>query len=88
MALALREGVTNVVRHANATRCEIRVCVTDSHCAMEIVDNGCGGAEQEGSGLRGMRERAEALGGSVKREVLDGCRLAVSLPIGNGDRSS
>lgn len=88
ISLALREGVTNVVRHANATNCHIRVRVADGQCAMEIVDNGCGGVSDEGNGLRGMRERAEALGGKVVREVRDGCRLAISLPITGGGRSS
>ena len=88
ITLALREGVTNVIRHAKATRCHIRVRVVDGQCAMEIVDNGCGGASDEGNGLRGMRERAEALGGNVVREVRDGCRLAISLPITGEGHSS
>ncbi|HKT49412.1 MAG TPA: sensor histidine kinase [Candidatus Angelobacter sp.] len=88
MALALREAVTNVVRHANATQCTIRVRVSDGQCAMEVVDNGRGGSAEEGSGLRGMRERAEALGGTVTRRVADGCSLAVSLPLREGDHCS
>jgi two-component system sensor histidine kinase DesK len=88
MALALREAVTNVVRHANATRCTIRVRQSDDQCAVEVIDNGCGGAAQEGNGLRGMRERAEALGGTVTRRMDEGCRLAVSLPLRAGERCS
>ncbi|HET9183354.1 MAG TPA: sensor histidine kinase [Candidatus Angelobacter sp.] len=88
MALALREAVTNVVRHANATTCRIRLRVSDGQCAMEVTDNGCGGDDQEGSGLRGMRERAKALGGSVTRRVGEGCSLAVCLPLGSGENSS
>lgn len=88
MALALREAVTNVVRHANATRCMIRVSRSDGQCSMEVVDNGNGGPGEEGSGLRGMRERAEALGGKVTRRVAEGCSLAVSLPLEHGERCS
>lgn len=88
MALALREAVTNVVRHANATRCTIRVRVSDGQCAMEVIDNGRGGSAEEGSGLRGMRERAEALGGTVTRRVSDGCSVAVSLPLRDGEHCS
>ena len=88
MALALREAVTNVVRHANATRCTIRVGLADGQCSMEVVDNGKGGAAEEGSGLRGMRERAEALGGKVTRRMAKGCSLAVSLPLADGERCS
>jgi two-component system, NarL family, sensor histidine kinase DesK len=88
MALALREAVTNVVRHANATSCRIRLRVSAGQCAMEVTDNGRGGDNQEGNGLRGMRERAEALGGSVSRRVGDGFSLAVCLPLGSGESSS
>ena len=88
MSLALREAVTNVVRHANATRCIIRVRQSDGQCDMEVVDNGRGGSAEEGSGLRGMRERAEALGGTVTRRVAEGCRLAVSLPLSDGEHCS
>ena len=88
MALALREAVTNVVRHANATRCTIRVRLVDKQCSMEVIDNGNGGVGEEGSGLRGMRERAEALGGKVTRRIVDGCSVAVSLPLSDGERCS
>jgi len=88
MALALREAVTNVVRHANATRCTIRVRMSGGQCSMEVVDNGNGGVAAEGSGLRGMRERAEALGGKVTRNVAEGCSVAVSLPLEHGERCS
>jgi two-component system sensor histidine kinase DesK len=81
LALALREGVTNIVRHARATRCTIRVHLDDGLCALQISDNGCGGSEREGSGLRGMRERAEALGGTVQREISNGSTLIVSVPL-------
>ncbi|HJT53024.1 MAG TPA: sensor histidine kinase [Candidatus Angelobacter sp.] len=88
MALALREAVTNVVRHANATQCTICVRVSDGQCAMEVIDNGRGGVAQEGNGLRGMRERAEALGGTVTRCMAEGFSVAVSLPLRDGEHCS
>jgi two-component system sensor histidine kinase DesK len=48
---------------------------------MQIQDDGCGSAEAEGNGLRGMRERLEALGGSLHREVRNGTKLRIRLPL-------
>jgi two-component system, NarL family, sensor histidine kinase DesK len=80
LGLALREAVTNVVRHAGASRCCIRLLQTSQTCVLEVQDDGRGGEGSEGQGLRGMRERIEALGGSVLREMTTGTRLTVSLP--------
>ncbi|MDB5967830.1 MAG: integral rane sensor signal transduction histidine kinase [Hydrocarboniphaga sp.] len=80
IGLALREAVTNVVRHAQARRCSIRLQQEHDLCVLEVQDDGCGGGV-EGSGLQGMRERIEALGGSVLREMPAGTRLTVRLPV-------
>ncbi|WP_223694916.1 sensor histidine kinase [Leifsonia poae] len=55
----VREGITNVVRHAHATRCT--VTVTESR--VEIRDDGDGSTASGGSGLAGLRERVAAAGG-------------------------
>ncbi|MBZ0113472.1 MAG: sensor histidine kinase [Thermoanaerobaculia bacterium] len=81
MALALREAVTNVVRHAGASRCWVRLFKDEASYNLEVSDDGCGGLAPEGSGLAGMRERVESLGGRVEREGNPGTRLAVSLPL-------
>ena len=61
---AVREGVTNVVRHARATRCEIAVTADGEAAALDIVDDGCGAVRYEpGSGLTGLTERVRAAGG-------------------------
>jgi two-component system sensor histidine kinase DesK len=65
LALALREAVTNVVRHAEAQRCEVWLTREDKLCRLEIADDGVGCSAPEGSGLRGMRERLQAIGGSL-----------------------
>jgi two-component system sensor histidine kinase DesK len=80
---AVREGVTNVIRHSGATRCRIRV----SESAIEIVDDGRGPGPVRpgqsdclGSGLLGLRERAAALGSTVLAEpasAAGGFRLRV-----------
>ncbi len=88
LALAVREAVTNVVRHAAAKHCRLRLEPVDSNCLLEISDDGRGGSSVEGHGIRGMRERVEALGGSLKRETSAGTTLAILLPLasrnGNG----
>ncbi|WP_345574220.1 sensor histidine kinase [Nonomuraea rosea] len=64
---AVREGTTNVVRHARATTCEIKVTYEGGEAILEIVDNGKGGVEPytPGSGLRGLGERAADAGGTM-----------------------
>ena len=57
----VREGLTNVARHARATRC----AVTLSASTVEIVNDGVGGAASGGSGLDGLRERVAAAGGCL-----------------------
>jgi two-component system sensor histidine kinase DesK len=81
VTLAIREAVTNIVRHAGASTCRLLLAQTPSECRFEIADNGRGGASVEGSGLTGMRERVEALGGTVVRDVANGTRLTLTLPL-------
>jgi two-component system sensor histidine kinase DesK len=80
LALALREAVTNVVRHANARRCTVALRAVDGRVELEVADDGVGGAGGDGNGLTGMRERIAALGGSVQRPARDGTALVVALP--------
>jgi two-component system sensor histidine kinase DesK len=81
LALALREAVTNVVRHAQAQTCSVRLGRDQQLCTLEIADNGCGADAPEGNGLRGMRERLEAIGGSLQRQTAAGTRLVIHLPL-------
>lgn len=78
LALAVREAVTNIVRHAHAGRCTISLTPP---CVLTIEDDGRGGSEPFGSGLAGMRERVEALGGTLSREGERGTRLILKLPL-------
>lgn len=63
------ESVTNVVRHAGATRCEIRLHRTAGELLLDVTDDGVGLAPgvRPGAGLRSMRERAEETGGTLER---------------------
>jgi two-component system sensor histidine kinase DesK len=81
LALALREAVTNVIRHARATRCTIRLEAEETVCRLVVADNGKGSRGREGYGLIGMRERLQSLGGSLLREVGAGTRLIAAVPI-------
>lgn len=77
LSLAVREAVTNVVRHAHAARCRLELKTNDGVCRLSIQDDGLGGFQPEGNGLTGMRQRVEALGGTLKRETQGarGCTL-------------
>jgi len=81
LALVLREAVTNVVRHAEAQRCEVRLVKEDALCRLEITDDGRGSDAPEGNGLRGMRERLQSIGGSLERLTGQGTRLVIELPL-------
>ena len=87
LCLALREGVSNVVRHAGAKHCRLSLTVRDGNCCLEIEDDGerSRGEVHEvgagGSGLQGMRERFAAIGGTVSQRVDRGTRLTVMLPL-------
>ena len=75
----VREGLTNVVRHAHANSCAVRLASS----SVEIVDDGVGSAPAmtPGSGLCGLRERVAAAGGVVEAGPVQprGWRLRVSL---------
>lgn len=81
LALALKEAVTNVIRHSGAQTCHIYLEEKDGEVRLEVRDDGRGGAAPFGVGLSAMRERVEALGGRMERRVDDGTALIVSLPV-------
>jgi len=81
VALVVREAVTNVVRHAEARSCYLRLLPVNGSCLLEISDDGRGGDVVEGNGLRGMRERIEALGGTLERKTTPGTRLTIQFPL-------
>ncbi len=73
----VREGVTNVVRHARANSCTISLGPN----WIEITDNGRGGPTLPGTGLTGLRERVAAIGGSTEAGgCAEGWRLHVEVP--------
>ena len=79
----VREGLTNVVRHAGATCCRVKGAVGDSHLVLEVVDDGVGGARPgRGVGLRSMRDRAREIGGRIEVDsTCGGTTVTISLPL-------
>lgn len=82
----VREALTNVGRHAQATRASVRLSVIGHQCRLEIIDNGRGFVEDPahggGLGLQNMRQRAEGLGGSfeVTHPASGGTTIAWQVP--------
>lgn len=87
LSMALREAVTNVIRHSGATRCAVRLLNDGDGLRLEVEDDGKGGLLEEGSGLQGMRQRAEALGGSLEYSGDGGARLRLWLPANSPERA-
>ena len=82
LGMALREAVTNVVRHAEATECTLAITRQSRKLMVEVADNGRGGSFREGGGLLGMRTRLIAAGGSLDvRSSADGTRLVARVPV-------
>jgi len=81
-AWALREGVTNVLRHSAATTCAITIGRHDGTVRLEIVNDGAMPTSASGSGLSGLAARAAALSGAATaRSLADGrFRLRVVVP--------
>ena len=80
LALVLREGVTNIVRHACATRASGSIRRDGDAVVLTLCDNGRGRIAREGNGLRGIRQRAAACGGSCCYRSDRGVSLTVRIP--------
>jgi signal transduction histidine kinase len=67
------ESLANIAKHAGATRAVVRVSAADDELHIEVHDDGTGGASpRPGSGLTGLRDRVEALGGRLTLESTAG----------------
>jgi signal transduction histidine kinase len=73
----ISESLANVGKYANASSATVEVARSNGYIRIEVLDDGIGGADTEGgSGLRGLADRVEALGG----------RLRIWSPLGGGTR--
>jgi len=79
----VQEALTNALRHAHATRVQVRVRRSTDALAVEVLDDGSGTPGPGGRGLVGMRERAERLGGALEAgaRTSGGFRVAATLPL-------
>jgi signal transduction histidine kinase len=79
------EALTNVAKYAHASEARVRVEHSNGHATVEVVDDGVGGADERGgSGLRGLADRVEALGGRllVTSPAGEGTAVRAQLPVG------
>lgn len=84
LSWVVRESATNAVRHSGATRCEIDLSGSADRVRLTVTDNGRGpAAGTPGSGLRGLRERVAAAGGTLDSGPAPrrGFRVTAELPV-------
>ena len=83
------EALTNVAKYASASRTRLEVTALDAQLAVLIIDDGVGGADlSHGTGLQGLADRVEALGGTLRVDSPPGkgTRLAAQIPLGDEAR--
>ena len=84
----IQESLTNIVRHAPAAHATVRVTRQAGMLTIEVSDDGpAASVPPDGNGIRGMRERARAVGGTVRVSVREPSGLVVraDLPLDEGD---
>jgi signal transduction histidine kinase len=85
------EALANAAKHAQASVAHVQAQARDGHLHLTVRDDGVGGATPGGgSGLVGLADRVEALGGTIRLDspVGQGTTLQVDLPTHRGDRAS
>jgi len=87
----LQEALTNVLRHAEATRVDIKISQENGYLALSISDNGKGitdseKSEQQSLGILGMRERAHLIGGEIDIKGVEGKGTVVNVRVPSSDQ--
>lgn len=86
VVLAAGSLLSNVVRHAQASRCVVSLALLDDTTTLDVADDGCGFDPEaaDGYGLRGLRRRVEALGGTMDVDSApgEGTTVGIALPGG------
>ncbi|MNP10652.1 Sensor histidine kinase DesK [compost metagenome] len=84
LSMCLKEAVTNIVKHSEATTCTITIESTRTNLVIKVKDNGIGMDKDNnrlrGNGLRGMMERLGFVNGSLEIISNDGTLLTISVP--------
>ena len=78
------EAVTNAVKHADASSVRVHVSTDARGLLLGVEDDGCGGADANGRGLRGLADRVEAVGGQLQVSTIasGGTLVEAVLPCG------
>jgi signal transduction histidine kinase len=81
--LVCSEALANIAKHAGPCHGEVRVGTRGGRLRLEIADDGRGGADPAGNGLRGLAERVEELGGTLRVESTPdaGTRIVAQIPL-------
>lgn len=76
------EALANATKHANASRLSVTMVRDDRHVVLTVDDDGVGGADPAGSGLRGLADRVDAVGGTfvVAQPPAGGTRITATFP--------
>lgn len=84
LSMCLKEAVTNVVKHSQATTCHVTIMQTPKEWVIKVKDNGIGITDKEDvlkeHGLQGMRERLEFVNGTLKIASSNGTMLTILIP--------
>ena len=89
LCLSLREAVTNVIKHSEATHCLIKLRMESDTYHVQVVDNGIGLQQMKsGMGMQTMKERMQAMFGSATVEdcVTGGTSVSLRLPVSHHER--
>jgi two-component system sensor histidine kinase UhpB len=83
-----QEGLTNVARHAHASKVWLDLHTTGDELTLRVADDGRGGITEEGAGINGMRERAVLVNATldITSEKDEGTELVLRIPLGHGAR--
>lgn len=81
LSMCLREAVTNIVKHSQATACTIHLEQLELNILMRVIDNGIGiNKNESGNGLQGMAERLALIDGSMCTDSANGTELTFTVP--------
>mgnify|MGYP003457307718 CR=1 FL=1 len=82
--MCLKEAVTNVVKHSQASFCHVLIKQTQTELFLQVQDNGIGFEADrqflDGNGLRGMKERLEFVNGHLDISGGEGTTLNIHIP--------
>lgn len=84
LSMCLKEAITNVVKHSNASVCKVIIKQSSSEVVIHVHDNGIGSNDElvfpQGHGIRGMKERLEFVNGNLAIDSSNGTTLTIQVP--------